>query len=245
MGLTDTAIERLRALIVNGDLSPGARLPPEQQLAAQLGISRGSTREAVKALAHARMLSVKRGDGTYVTSLEPDELLHGITLAAELARNETVLDVLEVRRLLEPGATRLAAERISDGELDEIATLLTVMDDTHDPQDFIKLDVEFHNRIVEGAGNAWLTAVLRGLSEPTIRARRERLTFDLQVEELTRAQHRDIYTALRERDSALAEAAALAHICSVQRGLRTILLDNDNTHHNNNHRPTLAPRKDT
>ncbi|KWX67932.1 FadR/GntR family transcriptional regulator [Mycobacterium sp. NAZ190054] len=225
MGLTDTAIERLRALIVNGELPPGARLPPEQQLAAQLGISRGSTREAVKALTHARMLSVKRGDGTYVTSLEPDELLHGITLAAELARNETVLDVVEVRRLLEPGATRLAADRITDEELDDIADLLKVMDDTHDPQTFIKLDVEFHNRIVEGAGNAWLTAILRGLAEPTIRARRERLTVYKEVEDLTRAQHRDIYIALREHDGPLAEAAALAHICSVQRGLRAIFTD--------------------
>lgn len=226
MGLTDTAIERLRALIVNGDLPPGARLPPEQQLAAQLGISRGSTREAVKALTHARMLSVKRGDGTYVTSLEPDELLHGITLAAELARNETVLDVVEVRRLLEPGATRLAADRISEADLEQIAELLVLMDDTHDPLVFVGLDVEFHNRIAEGSGNAWLSAILRGLAEPTIRARQERLTVDREAEELTRRQHRDIYTALQERDGALAEAAALAHICSVQRGLRAILTDN-------------------
>jgi GntR family transcriptional regulator, transcriptional repressor for pyruvate dehydrogenase complex len=223
MGITDTAIERLRGLIVSGDLTPGARLPPETELAAQLGISRGSVREAVKALTHARMLAVRQGDGTYVTSLEPDELLQGITLAAELARNETVLDVVEVRRLLEPGATRLAAERISERELHELAELLHAMDGTEEPEAFVRLDVEFHNRVAEASGNAWLSAILRGLAEPTIRARRERLTVDHAVSATTRRQHREIYEALKERDGALAQASALAHVCSTQRGVRAVL----------------------
>jgi len=224
MGITDTAIERLRALIVNGELAPGARLPPEPELAAQLGISRGSVREAVRALTHARMLSVRRGDGTYVTSLEPDQLLQSISFAAELARNETVLDVVEVRRVLEPGATRLAAERISERELNELSELLDEMDQLEDAEAFIGLDVEFHNRIIEATGNSWLTAILRGLAEPTIRARRQRLDADHDaVTETTHRQHREIYQALREHDGALAEAAALAHVCSTQRGVKTVL----------------------
>src|SRR5918997_158263 len=108
MSLTDEAITRIRRLIQSGQLRPGAKLPPEQQLAAQLGISRNPLREAVKALVVARVLDVRRGDGTYVTSLEPALLLEGLRLAVELLRDDSVLQLIETRRLLEPAATALA-----------------------------------------------------------------------------------------------------------------------------------------
>src|SRR5437763_362074 len=66
MELTDEAIAQIRSLIQSGALPPGSRLPPEPQLAAELGCSRNSMREAVKALETARVLDVRRGDGTYV-----------------------------------------------------------------------------------------------------------------------------------------------------------------------------------
>jgi DNA-binding FadR family transcriptional regulator len=74
VSLTDKAIEQIRT----GALPPGSRLPPEPDLAAQLGLSRNLAREAVKALAVARVLEVRRGDGTYVTSLQPSLLLEGL-----------------------------------------------------------------------------------------------------------------------------------------------------------------------
>lgn len=84
MSLTDKAIEQIRELIRSGALPPGAKLPPEPDLAAQLGLSRNLAREAVKALAVARVLEVRRGDGTYVTSLQPSLLLEGLGGAVEL-----------------------------------------------------------------------------------------------------------------------------------------------------------------
>jgi GntR family transcriptional repressor for pyruvate dehydrogenase complex len=224
MGITDIAIEKLRGLILSGELAPGARLPPENELAAQLGISRGSVREAVRALVDAQMVSVKRGDGTYVTSLEPEQLLRSIVFAGELARDETVLDVVEVRRLLEPGATRLAAERITERELGVLGKLLTSMSDSsQDVERFVQLDAEFHNKIAEASGNTWLISILQGLAAPTIRARRQRIAVNYAVTGLTIRQHEDIFQALTERDGALAEAAALAHVCSTQRGIKAVL----------------------
>jgi GntR family transcriptional repressor for pyruvate dehydrogenase complex len=230
MGITDVAIDKLRGLIMSGELAPGARLPPEQDLAAQLGISRGSVREAVRALAHAKMLSVRRGDGTYVTSLEPNQLLHGIGFAAELARNESVLDVVEVRRLLEPGATALAAARISPRELEDLKGHLDAMRATaEDAEAFLTHDLAFHNCIAEASGNPWLVEILRGLGEPTIRARRIRVAVDRAVSDTTIRQHQEIYQALLEGDAALAQAAALSHVCSTQRGVRAVLLEGADT----------------
>src|SRR5215831_20742791 len=115
--VTDEAIAKIRELIVSGRWRPGDRLPREADLALELGLSRSSLREAVRALALVRVLQVRQGDGTYVSSLEPDLLLGGPTrFAAPLLRGRTVLELFEVRRLLEPAAAALAALRIdADG----------------------------------------------------------------------------------------------------------------------------------
>jgi GntR family transcriptional repressor for pyruvate dehydrogenase complex len=86
VSLTDKAIAPLRELIQSGELPPGGKLPPEQQLAAELGLSRNLTREAVKALVVPRVLEIRQGDGTYVTSLEPHLLLEGLGAAVEMPR---------------------------------------------------------------------------------------------------------------------------------------------------------------
>ena len=64
--LTEAAIQQVRDLIAVGQLAPGAKLPPEAELAEMLGTSRGTVREAVRALVTTRVLDVRRGDGTYV-----------------------------------------------------------------------------------------------------------------------------------------------------------------------------------
>ena len=69
MRVTDEAIEKIKEMVVSGELEPGQRLPKEDALASRLGLSRNSLREAVRALTFVRILDVRQGDGTYVTSL--------------------------------------------------------------------------------------------------------------------------------------------------------------------------------
>src|SRR5437764_11129494 len=109
--VTDDAIDKIRELIVSGAWGPGDRLPKESELAAQLGLSRNSLREAVRALSQLRVLEVRQGDGTYVSSLKPGELLEPTLSATHLLRGRTVLELFEVRRLLEPEAAAVAARR--------------------------------------------------------------------------------------------------------------------------------------
>src|SRR5690348_17761381 len=105
--LTDEAIARIREFVSSGRFPAGAKLPPENALATELGISRSPTREAVKALTLARVLEIRRGDGTYVTSLAPSLLLEGLESAVSLMSGNTITELTEVRRLLEPSATAL------------------------------------------------------------------------------------------------------------------------------------------
>src|SRR5215211_7135333 len=129
MALTDEAIDQIKGMITSGELGPGDRLPKEADLAIRLGLSRNSLREAVKALSMIRVLDVRQGDGTYVTSLEPHLLLDALSFVVDFHRDDTVLQFFEVRRILEPAATALAAERMSD---EEIANLKAVLDELDD-----------------------------------------------------------------------------------------------------------------
>ena len=115
-------------MIASGRLSPGARLPAESELAGELGASRNTVREAVRALVTARVLDVRRGDGTYVTSLRPELLLEGVAAAVELMQEGFSLELIAVRRILEPPATALAAARISDETLRELEACLRNVD---------------------------------------------------------------------------------------------------------------------
>lgn len=219
MSRTAEAIERLRKLIASGELPPGARLPREPDLAAQLGLSRSSLREAVTALAHAQVLDVRRGDGTYVTSLEPGMLLEGIGLAVELVRDDTLPELFEVRKLLEPQATALAAQRVTDDDLAELRAHLAAMRVADTAEDLLVHDMRFHDRVMAATGNKSLISVIGGLTAPTVRARIWRLHMESGAKPEIIAQHESIYQALEAHDAGLAHAAALVHVAESERGL--------------------------
>src|SRR6202171_2729723 len=118
--VTEGAIDKIRELIVSGSWGPGDRLPKESELAAQLGLSRNSLREAVRALSQLRVLEVRQGDGSYVSSLEPDLLLESTGFISHLLLGDTALALYEVRRILEASAAALAAARIDENGKQEV-----------------------------------------------------------------------------------------------------------------------------
>jgi GntR family transcriptional repressor for pyruvate dehydrogenase complex len=221
--LTEAAIARIRDLIMSGTFPPGSRLPPEHELAAQLGLSRNTAREAVRALATARVLDVRRGDGTYVTSLKPELLLEGIGFAVELMQDDTWLELLEIRRCLEPTATALAATRIDEETLRELARCLDQMRSARDDEELVVHDAEFHARVAAASGNQTMASILTGLSGRTFRARVWRGLMDADVVDLTIRQHEDIYQALAARDIALAQAVATVHVSTTESWFRRVL----------------------
>ncbi|MEU0841634.1 FadR/GntR family transcriptional regulator [Streptomyces sp. NPDC005962] len=223
MSLTDKAITQIRELIASGALPPGSKLPPEQELAAGLGLSRNLAREAVKALAVARVLEVRRGDGTYVTSLQPSLLLEGLGGAVELLQADpgALLDLMEVRRLLEPAATALAVTRISDAGLAEVKRHLDAMREARDDVEQLNAhDAAFHRAIVSVTGNESLITVLEGVSGRTLRARIWRGLVDTRAAGGTLAEHEAIFAALAARDAPLSQAAALLHVSNTEQWLR-------------------------
>jgi GntR family transcriptional repressor for pyruvate dehydrogenase complex len=221
--LTEAAIQQVRHLIATGQLVPGQRLPPEAELAESLGTSRSTVREAVRALVTARVLDVRRGDGTFVTSLRPELLLAGIGAAADLLQGGFTLELIEVRRVLEPAATRLAATRISDATLTELEACLSQMSAAGSQDELVQFDEEFHQLVATTSGNATLASMLIGVSSRTTRGRAWRGIIEAGATERTISEHATILSALRSRDPQLAEAAALLHVSTTEAWFRSVV----------------------
>lgn len=218
--MTDEAILKIKAMILAGELGPGDRLPPEKQLSDALGLSRNSLREAVKALEIIRVLDVRRGDGTYVTSLTPALLLEAMSFIVDVHHDASVLELFEVRRILEPAAAALAATRVTAEDIQHLRELLGRVGSTTSVDDLVAEDIVFHRYISGLSGNAYLAQLLETLSSNTVRARVWRgLTEEGSVAR-TLTEHRAIVDALEEGDAALVQAQALAHVSGVARWLR-------------------------
>jgi len=218
--LTDDAIARIREMIVAGELQPGQRLPPEKELSEQLGLSRNSLREAVKALELIRVLDVRRGDGTYVTSLEPAILLEAVSFVADIHHDRSLFELLEVRRILEPASAVLATARASDEQLDALAERAAAATEQLAVDDLVAADLSFHAAIAELAGNQYLASLIEALSSKTVRVRVWRALTQDGAARRTLDEHAAIVDAIRRRDPQLVQALVLAHIEGVERWAR-------------------------
>jgi GntR family transcriptional regulator, transcriptional repressor for pyruvate dehydrogenase complex len=220
VALTDQAIVRIKEMIRSGELRPGDRLPPEKELSETLGLSRSSLREAVKALEAIRVLDVRRGDGTYVTSLTPRLLLDALSFVADVHQDTSLLEMFAVRRILEPAATGLAAARATPRDVAHLEELLVEVKGTTSVDDLVAHDMVFHRYIVQLAGNDYLTGLLETLSSGTLRARVWRGLSEQGAVERTLTEHAAIVGALSRGDATLAAAHATVHIDGVAQWLR-------------------------
>ncbi|WP_406051823.1 FadR/GntR family transcriptional regulator [Kribbella sp. NBC_00889] len=220
MRVTDEAIDRIKQMIVSGELQPGDRLPREADLAARLGLSRNSLREAVKALALIRILEVRQGDGTFVTSLDPSLLMETMGFVLDLHQDASVLEFFEVRRILEPAAAARAALRMPDEDVAALRKLLDDLGEEPSADDQLACDVEFHRQLAIGSGNRALASIIESLRQPTYRARIWRGLTQTGAVARSVAEHRSILDAIAAREPEVARAWATVHIAGVERWIQ-------------------------
>jgi GntR family transcriptional regulator, transcriptional repressor for pyruvate dehydrogenase complex len=220
VAVTDEAILKIKEMLLNGQLRPGDRLPPEKELSEELGLSRSSLREAVKALELIRVLDVRRGDGTYVTSLEPRLLLEAMSFVVDLHQDASILDLFEVRRILEPAAAVIAARKAGPEDIDKLSAILSQVDEQTSIEDLVAHDLEFHGFISELSGNSYLSSLLESLSSRTMRARIWRGLTEANSVDRTLAEHHAIVEAMAAGDADLVRSCVTVHISGVERWLQ-------------------------
>jgi DNA-binding FadR family transcriptional regulator len=216
---TDVVIHELKRLVVEGVLGPGSRLPIEKELAAQLGVSRGSLREGVRALVHLGVLETRQGDGTYVTELDAGRLLSPLGFLAELPTNAA--ELLGVRRILEAESAALAALSIDDEALEILAEALARADSALKPSStdieaFLDADADFHIRIARSTGNSALAALIENLIGRTERTRVIRAMSERSAVRSTQTEHYAILAQLRRHDPQRARIRMEAHLLGVE-----------------------------
>lgn len=154
---------KLRTAISSGLWAVNTRIPSEQELMKDLGVSRGTLREAVKSLAHAGMLEVLRGDGTYVRATNE---IAGAT--QKLIGEHGNKHVVEVRLALDTQSARLAAINATDAQHGELRTLLENRRRAWESQDiaaWLNSDWEFHLAVARASGNPLLAELYESFGD--------------------------------------------------------------------------------
>jgi GntR family transcriptional repressor for pyruvate dehydrogenase complex len=204
----EETVARLGTAIRIGVLEPGTRLPPERDLAEQLGISRSTLRQALATLTETGHLSAVRGrsGGTFVSSAPP--IASGIPVPLDEWR-----DLLDWRTALELGTVQLAAVRASDAELARLEEYLDVIEVATGEgwPAYRRADVQFHLAIAEAAGSPRLVAAMTEV-QGEVTDLLEHVTHPSRALHHANEQHGRIYEALRKRDAARAATCMREHI---------------------------------
>ena len=209
-------------MITSGTLGAGSRLPIEKDLAGELGVSRGSLREGVRALCIMGVLETRQGDGTYVTSLEASLLLAPMSFMVDLHAASDSSHLQAVRRILETEAAGRAALTIDKDTLAEAEAILTSVEPLvystaeTDYQAIMEADIAFHRVVARASGNPALEALIEALASRTVRGRMWRAISEEGAVRATHAEHRAILRALDIHDPDSARLRMGTHLLAVQ-----------------------------
>ena len=211
--LREVVYETLREAIKTGSLTPGERLM-EIQLAEELGVSRTPVREAIRKLELERFVVMIPRRGTYVANLSLKDI------------NE----VFEIRAAVDGLAAGLAAERITEEELEQLERLLVEIADhieQHDNEKIVATDEAFHDILYRASRNERLVGIIYNLREQFTRFRSVSINYPGRLQN-TLEEHRQLVEAIAQRDADLAQQKARDHIENAE---QTLLLEMDQLRH--------------
>jgi len=214
--LTDEVVEQLATEIRGGRLTPGSRLPTEQELMVALGVSRTVVREAISALRAEGLVVTRQGSGAFVA---PDPSRIPFRIESDgLASIEDVINIMELRLAIEVEAAALAAERATDEQKTAIDRALKTIDDALTRGDAaVTEDFEFHRAIAEATGNPQFVQFLAFLGRHVIPRQSVRSTLVSGAEQRTymdviQKEHGRIAAAIHEGDATESRRAMRAHL---------------------------------
>ncbi len=203
----------LEQLLQDGVWRPGDQLPGERDLASRFGVSRSSVREALRILELHGWVEIRQGDGTRVAS--PSESF-GRRLRSRLHQEDFILELFEVRRILEPAVAALAAERSHPQGVARLEELLAQQQAAkEDLYRFVELDMFFHKTLADMSRNAVLSEIV-SLLEVELRQIRLVSTAKRYRPQVTLSEHLRILEAIRASDPEAARQAMLAHLSTVE-----------------------------
>ncbi|MCT2582020.1 FadR family transcriptional regulator [Actinophytocola sp. S1-96] len=200
-------------MLTQEQLKPGDQLPPERELAAMLGVSRPSLREAIRSLAARGRLVVRHGQGVFV---EEPALTKRLT-SSMVSDEHSVDELYAMREVLEVPAAGWAAKNIDEAGIERLKQAYDLLTEAGarnaDWDELQRLDASFHEAVVRVAGNRFLLRTLGVLNEIMVAGMETTLRHPGRLAQSAR-EHAAILNAIQDGDSRAARAAARAHIRS-------------------------------
>jgi GntR family transcriptional repressor for pyruvate dehydrogenase complex len=201
----------LEGSILDGSLAENGKLPSEADLALKFNVSRTIIRESLKLLKERGLVQMKTGNGSFITRPEASTI-SGILNRFIKLDNISDDDIYVIRYSLELTATRIAAEKASNADLDKMEELTDEMERQKDDIDRrVLLDCDFHVAIARASGNVLLAVFIESISEILRKVIRRGVLVPGRNEDGI-IRHRKILAALRKRDPDLAETAMREHL---------------------------------
>lgn len=213
--LADEVFDRLKAMIVSGERSPGESLPSERELMTRFGVGRPAIREAMQALANLGLVTISHGERARVREITAQAAIRQIDTVAQLllsASPESLENLKEARSFFERGMVRKAAELASG---DDVAELREIVERQRsvagDAAAFVRVDMSFHTRIARITGNPIYSAVSEGMLSWLQQYHAHMLIWQGQSER-TLAEHGEIIDRIAAHDPEGAEQAMVRHL---------------------------------
>jgi GntR family transcriptional repressor for pyruvate dehydrogenase complex len=208
-------VRQVRAMINEGRLKSGDRLPPERELAEKFVVSRTSVREALRALESLGLVEIRAGEGTFVREVSVERLVQPLATVVASQR-EAIAELFEARRLLEPAIAALAAVRATPEERHEMERIL---DDQAKEVDAggtgIAQDARFHAAIGTAAHNRAITRIVNAIMDLLAQSREESLNTPGRPQR-SHQDHRRMLHAIMRRDPEAARQAMLDHLVAIE-----------------------------
>jgi GntR family transcriptional repressor for pyruvate dehydrogenase complex len=212
---TMQVVNHVRSLIENGTLQPGDKIPPEREFARSLKISRASLRTGIGYLAAMGVMKVRHGVGTFVADGPPQFGTASLSLIGALHGFQS-WQMFEARIILESHLAALAAERGKQEQFaalaEEVAEMFASM---NSPTDYLIHDLLFHRIVSQASGNPILAAIIETITSALYDTRRKTVERSTDMRE-SAEMHREIYRAIRGRNSKEAHNLMEKHLCMAQ-----------------------------
>jgi GntR family transcriptional regulator, transcriptional repressor for pyruvate dehydrogenase complex len=216
--LYEEVVGQLHQLIDDGRLKAGDRLPSERELAETFRVSRSSVREAIKTLENQGMVISRPGSGTFITAVNVEAIIP--PLASLLSRGKDALvDLFEMRCLVEPGIAALAAERATPADILRLKEICAAQEqEINRDTSAVDSDAAFHLTIGRATHNAALQRLVASIVEILKPIREKSLQTPSRAHK-SLASHREILVAIERHDPELARQAMQRHIQAVEQNV--------------------------
>ena len=218
--LVDVIVDQILEAARSGEIGIGERLPSERELIARLGVSRGSLREACKKLESIGALSIRQGDGTYLNGLPADYLLRRKIEDLFPVDGGSVLELLEVRQIIEVQAAALATERAHARDVKDIGACVRAMKETiGDAESYRRADFEFHQNVVRAAKNRILDRIFASICDLVMQQVSQAVDLPGGPSLKSLRDHQQIFEAIRDKDLEKASRHMRQHLEAIPRRL--------------------------